>query len=65
MSVVARVFEPQERKQLHGVVGGYTVAQESFAKSPTLAKPAYNGLGAVQQVARERRASSQVKAGRG
>ena len=35
------------------------------SKSPTLAKPAYNGLGAVQQVARERRASSQVKTGRG
>ncbi|OJZ63464.1 protein-export membrane protein SecD, partial [Mycobacterium paraffinicum] len=34
------------------------------SKSPTLAKPAYNGLGAVQQVARERRAS-QVKTGRG
>jgi preprotein translocase subunit SecD len=35
------------------------------SKSPTLAKPAYNGLGAVQRVARERRASSQVKTGRG
>jgi preprotein translocase subunit SecD len=35
------------------------------SKSPTLAKPAYNGLGAVQQVARERRASSHVKTGRG
>lgn len=35
------------------------------SKSPTLAKPAYNGLGAVQQVARERRASVQVKTGRG
>lgn len=35
------------------------------SKSPTLAKPAYNGLGAVQQVARERRASAQVKTGRG
>ncbi len=35
------------------------------SKSPTLAKPAYNGLGAVQQVARERRASSNVKTGRG
>jgi preprotein translocase subunit SecD len=34
------------------------------SKSPTLAKPAYNGLGAVQQVARERRASN-VKTGRG
>jgi preprotein translocase subunit SecD len=33
--------------------------------SPTLAKPVYNGLGAVQQVARERRASSNVKTGRG
>ncbi len=37
VSVVARIFEPQERKQLNGVVGGYTVTQESFAKSPTLA----------------------------
>jgi regulator of sigma E protease len=37
VSVVARVFEPQERKQLHGVVGGYTVAQKSFAQSPSLA----------------------------
>jgi len=35
------------------------------SKSPTLAKPTYNGLGAVQQVARERRASSHVKTGRG
>jgi preprotein translocase subunit SecD len=35
------------------------------SKSPTLAKPKYNGLGAVQQVARERRASSDVKTGRG
>ena len=35
------------------------------SKSPTLAKSAYNGLGAVQRVARERRASSQVKTGRG
>ncbi len=35
------------------------------SKSPTLAKPAYNGLGAVQQVARERRALSHVKTGRG
>ncbi|OBH55346.1 protein translocase subunit SecD [Mycobacterium sp. E2479] len=35
------------------------------SKNPTLAKPAYNGLGAVQQVARERRASAQVKTGRG
>jgi preprotein translocase subunit SecD len=35
------------------------------SKSPMLAKPAYNGLGAVVQVARERRASSHVKTGRG
>ncbi|MEE6177583.1 protein translocase subunit SecD [Mycobacterium sp. 050134] len=35
------------------------------SKSPTLAKPRYNGLGAVQQVARERRASAVVKTGRG
>lgn len=33
------------------------------SKSPTLAKPAYNGLGAVQQVARERRAAD-LKTGR-
>jgi preprotein translocase subunit SecD len=35
------------------------------SKSPRLAKPAYNGLGAVQQVARERRASSFAQTGRG
>ena len=37
MSTVVRVFEPQERKQLHGVVGGYTTTEQSFAHSPTLA----------------------------
>ena len=37
VSVVARIFEPKARKQLHGVVGGYTITQESFATSPTLA----------------------------
>jgi regulator of sigma E protease len=37
VSVVVRIFEPQERKQLHGVVGGYTVAQESFSHSTTQA----------------------------
>src|SRR5437588_5680949 len=37
VSVIARVFEPQERKQLSGIVGGYTVTQESFATSATLA----------------------------
>ncbi|ORW29585.1 protein translocase subunit SecD, partial [Mycobacterium palustre] len=34
------------------------------SKSPTLAKPAYNGLGAVQRVARERRAAAHVQTGR-
>jgi regulator of sigma E protease len=37
VSTVARVFEPQERKQLSGVVGGFTVTQKSFAQSPSLA----------------------------
>src|SRR5207237_5395653 len=37
VSVIARIFEPQQRKQLSGVVGGYTVTQESFAHSTTLA----------------------------
>jgi regulator of sigma E protease len=37
VSVVARIFEPQVRKQLSGVVGGYTVTQESFAQSTTRA----------------------------
>jgi regulator of sigma E protease len=37
VSTVGRVFEPKERKQLSGVVGGYTVTQESFAKSPSRA----------------------------
>ena len=31
VGVLVRIFEPQERKQLNGVVGGYTVTQESFA----------------------------------
>jgi preprotein translocase subunit SecD len=34
------------------------------SKSPTLAKPAFNGLGAIQQIARERRAAADVT-GRG
>ena len=37
VSVVARIFEPQARKQLHGVVGGYTVTQQSFAHSTSQA----------------------------
>lgn len=35
------------------------------SKSPTLSRPAFNGLGAVQQIARERRAAGQVRAGAG
>jgi preprotein translocase subunit SecD len=35
------------------------------SKSPTLAKPAFNGLGAVQQIARERRAAAASATGRG
>jgi regulator of sigma E protease len=35
VSVIVRIFEPRERHQLHGVVGGYTVTQESFAQSTT------------------------------
>jgi regulator of sigma E protease len=37
VSTIGRIFEPQERKQLNSVVGGYTVTQESFAKSTTRA----------------------------
>jgi regulator of sigma E protease len=37
VSTVARLFEPKERKQLHGVVGGYEYTQKSFAASPSLA----------------------------
>ena len=32
-----RIFEPQERKQLGSVVGGYTVTQQSFAHDTTQA----------------------------
>ncbi len=37
VSAIARIFEPQERKKLNGVVGAYVVTQESFATSITLA----------------------------
>jgi regulator of sigma E protease len=37
VSAIVRIFEPQVRSQLHGVVGGYTVTQESFAHSTTQA----------------------------
>jgi len=32
------------------------------SKSPTMSKPALNGLGAVQRIARERRAAGQTDA---
>jgi regulator of sigma E protease len=37
VSVVGRLFEPQERRQLSGVVGAYTVTQERFATNTTMA----------------------------
>jgi regulator of sigma E protease len=37
VSHVVKLFEPQDRKQLHGVVGGYTVTEKSFATSTSLA----------------------------
>jgi regulator of sigma E protease len=37
VSVIARIFEPKDRKQLNSVVGGYKVTQQSFATSATLA----------------------------
>ncbi len=37
VSAIARVFEPKERKQLSGVVGVYSVTQQSFATSASLA----------------------------
>ena len=37
VSRVVQVFEPKERAQLHGVVGGYTATEQSFATSPSLA----------------------------
>jgi regulator of sigma E protease len=35
ISTIARLFESKDRKQLHGVVGGFTVTQERFAYSAT------------------------------
>jgi regulator of sigma E protease len=32
---VVRLFEPKERAQLHGVVGGFTVTQQEFASDTT------------------------------
>jgi regulator of sigma E protease len=36
-SVFARIFEPKEQKQLHSIVGTYTVVQQSIAFSGTAA----------------------------
>ena len=35
VSAIVRIFEPQVRSQLHGVVGGFTVTQQEFAFSAT------------------------------
>ncbi len=37
ISVIGRIFEPQQRKQLSGIVGGYTVTEQSFAHDTTRA----------------------------
>ncbi len=34
VSAIARIFEPQQRKQLHGVVGVYDATEQSFAEGP-------------------------------
>ena len=37
VSRIVQIFKPQDRRQLHGVVGSYAVVQESFANSTTIA----------------------------
>jgi regulator of sigma E protease len=37
VSAIARIFEPKERKQLNGIVGAYTVTEQSFSTSATRA----------------------------
>jgi regulator of sigma E protease len=37
VSTIARIFQSKERKQLHGVVGSYTVTEQSFSTSATQA----------------------------
>jgi regulator of sigma E protease len=37
VSAISRVFLPQERKQLSGIVGGYTVTEQSFSHDTTQA----------------------------
>jgi regulator of sigma E protease len=35
VTTILKLFEPKERKQLHGVVGGFKVTQERFAFDTT------------------------------
>jgi regulator of sigma E protease len=37
VSTIAKLFEPRERQQLHGVVGAYTVEQAAITRSTTYA----------------------------
>jgi regulator of sigma E protease len=37
VSRVVRIFQPQDRKQVHGIVGGFTETKNSFSASTTLA----------------------------
>jgi regulator of sigma E protease len=37
VSTIGRIFQSKERKQLHGVVGGYTVTEQSFSTNTTQA----------------------------
>ncbi len=37
IGAIGRIFEPQDRAQIHGVVGVYTITEQSFATSPSLA----------------------------
>ena len=34
VSTIAQIFQSKERKQLHGVVGSYTVTEKSFSPAP-------------------------------
>ena len=35
VSTVSRIFEPRDRRQVHGIVGGFTVTRNEFATSTT------------------------------
>ena len=37
VSAIVRIVQPQERKQLHGVVGVYSYTEQSFQRSPAMA----------------------------